>query len=140
MIRPIVAAIIEEPTSGRQEKIYAFLDTAADRDYISEECARRLGLDSKSSDIQIHTVDLVSKGGKLAPIKLKSLDRDSEMVCEDVVVGPFRARKFEEPLAKMDLRRYSHLDGIPFIDIEAKVEALICSAHIAAWFGDGLRR
>ena len=103
MIRPIVAAIVEEPISGRQEKIYAFLDTAADRDYISEECAKRLGLDSKSSDIQIHTVDSVSKGGKLAPIKLKSLDGDYEMICEDVVVGPFRAGKFEQPPAKMDL-------------------------------------
>ena len=105
------------------------MDTAADRDYISEECARRLGLDLKSSDIQIHTG---------SPIKLKSLDGDYEMVCEDVVVGPFRAGKFEEPPAKMDLRKYSHLDGIPFINIEAKVEALICSAHIAAWFGNGL--
>ena len=62
------------------------------------------------------------------------------MICEDVVVGPFRAGKFEQPPAKMDLRKYSHLDGVPFMDIEARVEALICSAHIAAWFGDGLRR
>ena len=48
---------------------------------------------------------------------------------EDALVGDFMAAKGDLALSKRDLSKSKHLNGINFIDIEAKVEALICIAH-----------
>ena len=44
MIRPIVAVTITNPVSGKSERIYALIDSGADRDYLSTDLGERLGL------------------------------------------------------------------------------------------------
>ena len=39
VIRPIVAACIMNPSNGKEEMVYALIDSGADRDFISTELA-----------------------------------------------------------------------------------------------------
>ena len=57
MVRPIVAVRVINPRNGELEEIYALLDSGADRDYLSERVAHKLGLETKKKSINLVTVE-----------------------------------------------------------------------------------
>ena len=140
-MRPIVAVRVVNPANGEIEEIYALLDSGADRDYLSERVAHKLGLVTKKKSINLVTVEEASnKTREMADIEIESVDGSYRAEIEEVLVGKFPEATRDVPPAKRDLSDHSHLDGINFIDIEAKVEAIISIAHADAWTGVEIRR
>ena len=141
MVRPIVAVRVINPRNGEIEEIYALLDSGADRDYLSERVAHKLGLETKRTSINLVTIEEASsKMREVADIEIESIDGNYRAEVEGVLVGKFPEATKDIPPAKRDLAGHDHLEGIEFIDIEAKVEAIISIAHADAWTGSEIRR
>ena len=141
MIRPIVAVTITNPVSGRSERIYALIDSGADRDYLSTDLGERLGLITKEEWMSITTVkDTREEWTETTSLVLGSTDGQYEARIEDAIIGRFPAARDDLAPAKKDWLECEHMEGIEFEDIDAKVEALICIAHEETWVGWEVRR
>ena len=57
VLRPIIAVMIMNPISRRKESVYAILDSGADRDYVSIDLARRLGLELEQREMELAAMD-----------------------------------------------------------------------------------
>ena len=141
VIRPIVAVRVVNPMNGAREEIYALLDSGADRDYLSDRVANAIGLTTRRRRVNLVTVEEASRREReMADLEFESLDGSYKAEVEDVLVGKFPESTRDIPPAKRDLSSFSHLEGIEFIDLEAKVEAIISIAHAEAWTGMEIRR
>ena len=141
VIRPIVAIRVINPASGKSEEIYALLDSGADRDYLSERVAGAIGLSTKRRNVNLVTVeDSSRRERKMADLEFESLDGNYKAEVEDVLVGKFPESTRDIPPAKRDLTAFEHLRDLEFIDIDARVEAIISIAHAEAWTGMEIRR
>ena len=130
MIRPIVATRITNPATGKEEAVYALYDTGADTDYISDSLAQRLGLKLNKEFIQLSTaVGNIAENMNTTTIRMRSMDGAYEATIQDCLVGPFPNSR-DIPPAKRDWSGFEHLREIVFINIEARVELIISSAHI----------
>ena len=130
MIRPIVATIIINQTTGQEEAVYALYDTGADTDYISDSLAQRLGLQMNREFIELSTaVGEIADTMNTTTIKMRSMDGRYEAVVQDCLVGPFPNSR-DIPPAKRDWSDFEHLKDIQFISLESTVELIISSAHI----------
>ena len=130
MIRPIVAVTITNPVSGKSERIYALIDSGADRDYLSTDLGERLGLITREEWMSITTVkDTREEWTETTSLILGSTDGQYEARIEDAIIGRFPAARDDLAPAKKDWLECEHMEGIEFEDIDAKVEALICIAH-----------
>ena len=130
VIRPIVAARITNPRSGREEAVYALYDTGADTDYISSSLAQRLGLELNKEFIELSTaVGEIAGNMNTTTIKMRSMDGGYEAMIQDCLVGPFPNSR-DIPPAKRDWSSYEHLKDIEFVSLDASVEIIISSAHI----------
>ena len=124
--------------TGKKEECYALLDTGADRDYISDEIAAKLGLNIDMKRSKIYGVNNVTdKMGKQTNLIMKSLNGIYEATVNDALVGDFTAADPNEAPAKRDLSKFHHLDDIPLINLNARVEVLLGSGHIQTWQGWG---
>ena len=140
-MRPIVAIRVINPRNAEVEEIYALLDSGADRDYLSEGVARRLGLETQRRRINLVTVEETSsREREMADVEIEALDGAYRAEVKEMLVGRFPESTRDIPPAKRDLSDHQHLQGISFYDIEAKVEAIISIAHAEAWTGRELRR
>ena len=141
VVRPIVAIRVINPMNAEMEEIYALLDSGADRDYLSERVARKLGLEMRHKEVNLVTVEEASKKVReMADVEIESLDGYYRAEVEEILVGKFPESSRDIPPSKRDLSDQPHLDGIEFHDIDAKVEAIISIAHAEAWTGVELRR
>ena len=141
VIRPIVAVRVVNPGNGRKEEVYALLDSGADRDYLSERVADAIGLRTKRRNVNLVTVEeSIRKERKMADLEFESLDGNYRVEVEDVLVGKFPDSTRDVPPSRRDLSPFQHLRGIDFIDIDARVEAIISIAHAEAWTGMEIRR
>ena len=59
-MRPIVAVRVINPANGEIQEIYALLDSGADRDFLSERVAHKLGIVTKKKSINLVTVEEAS--------------------------------------------------------------------------------
>ena len=110
------------PTSGREEAVYALYDTGADTDYISESLAQRLGLSMNEEFIELSTaVGEIADTMKTTTIRMRSMDGRYEAVVQDCLVGPFPNSR-DIPPAKRDWSEYEHLRDIEFISLDSAVE------------------
>ena len=135
VVCPIVAVKVVNPKSKKEEKVYCLLDSGANKDFFSVELAERLGLKMRGKYLPMATVNTVSYEERLvADLQIKSIDGSYEIAIEEVVVGDFAAGKETTPPSKQKLEKFDHLKDLPFINLEAKVECLLGSAHIASWF------
>ena len=124
--------------TGKKENIYSLLDTGADRDYISDKVAIKLGLKVDRRWSKIYGVNSVTDGmGKQANLIFKTFNQSYEATVNDALVGDFTGAEGDEAPSKRDLSRYHHLDDVEFINIDSKVEALLGSGHIQTWQGWG---
>ena len=140
-MRPIVAIRVINPRNAEVEEIYALLDSGADRDYLSEGVARRLGLETQRRRINLVTVEETSsREREMADVEIEALDGAYRAEVKEMLVGRFPESTRDIPPAKRDLSDHQHLQGISFYNIEAKVEAIISIAHAEAWTGRELRR
>ena len=130
VIRPIVAARVINPKTGHKEEVYALLDTGADRDYLSTRVRDRMDLERRESVINLKTVSESSIGMReVSDIILESMDGSYKSSVQDIMVGNFPNSDSDVIPAKEDWSGIKHLEGKEFIDIEAKVEMIISSAH-----------
>ena len=135
VICPIVAVNVINPKTKKEEKVYCLLDSGANKDYFSVELAERIGLKTRGKFLPMATVNEVSYEERLvADLQIKSLDGTYEIGIEEVVIGDFAAGKETTPPAKQNLANFDHVKDLPFINLNAKVECLLGSAHIASWF------
>ena len=144
MIRPIVAVRVINPSTRKEEMVYALFDSGSDKDFISTELAVRLGLKITSRWTELTTINTTTEGmSPRAKIAIKSSSGSYSSNVEDAIVGDFGAAKGDLPPAKRDFSKAEHLHGVPFIDIDAKIEALISVAHgVTVWgwrIKEGLR-
>ena len=131
-----MAVTIANPDNGKEEEVYALIDTGSDRDFMSKELAERLGLKINVKWTELHTVNTSTKGwSPQSSIGIRSRDGSYMANVKDALVGDFAAANGEVGPAKRDLSKYSHIVGTDFIDIDSKVEALICAAHGETWHG-----
>ena len=87
---------------------------------------------------KIYGVNNVSdEMGKQANLIIKTFNGTYEATVNDALVGDFTAAEGDEAPAKRDLSKFHHLDDIPFINLDTKVEALLGSGHIQTWQGWG---
>ena len=141
VIRPIVAVKVVNPENGNSEEIYALLDSGADKDYLSERVAGTIGLRTKSRRVNLVTVEESSRRErKMADLEFESLDGTYKVGVEDVLIGKFPESTRDIPPSKRDLSAFEHLKEVNFIDIDARVEAIISIAHAEAWTGMEIRR
>ena len=118
------------PTSGKEEAVYALYDTGADTDYISTSLAQRLGLRLNKEFIELSTaVGEIAENMNTTTIRMRSMDGMYEAAIQDCLVGPFPNSR-DIPPAKRDWSEYEHLKEIEFIRLDANVELIISSAHI----------
>ena len=140
-MRPIVAITIANTKTGKKESVYAILDSGADRDYVGISLARRLGLEMAQKEMGVSFVDTTSWGKRnTASVKLGNLSGSYQLEIHDVIVGDFASGKDEIPPAKRSWEEFDHLRDLEFIDIQAKAEVLLSSAHLALWFEKTPRR
>ena len=141
VIRPIVAVKVANPANGRSEAIYALLDSGADRDYLSDRVAEAIGLSTRTRSVNLVTVEeSTRRERRMANVELESIDGTYKVEVEDVLVGRFPESTRDIPPAKRDLASFDHLKDIEFINIDARVEAIISIAHAEAWTGMEIRR
>ena len=141
MVRPIVAIRVINPRNAEMEEIYALLDSGADRDYLSEGVARRLGLETTKKRINLVTVEETSERVReMADVEIEALDGAYRAEVKEMLVGQFPESTKDIPPAKRDLSDQHHLDGVSFYDIDARVEAIVSIAHAEAWTGKEIRR
>ena len=101
MVRPIVAVRVINPRNGEIEEIYALLDSGADRDYLSERVAHKLGLETKKTSINLVTIEEASsKMREIADIEIESIDGNYRAEVEGVLVGKFPEATKDIPPAK----------------------------------------
>ena len=130
VIRPIVAARVINPETGQKEEVYALVDTGADRDYLSTRVRDRLGLVKRESVINLKTVSESSIGVReISDIILESMDGSYKASVQDIMVGKFPDSDSDVIPAKEDWSGMKHLEDKIFVDIEARVEMIISSAH-----------
>ena len=116
---------ITNPTTG-EEEIYALIDSGANKDFISTHLANRLGLEISVRWTKLFSVNSTTEGmSPKARMTMSSRDGSYTSNVRDALVGDSTAAEGDLAPAKRDLSKCRHLDGIEFIDIEAKVEALI---------------
>ena len=85
-----MATNIVNPRNGKSEKIYAILDSGADRDYISQATAERIGLPIRWEMLTMQEAETVStKMRQLSEISMQSIDGSYKATIDDVIVGPF---------------------------------------------------
>ena len=115
--------------------VYALFDCGADKDFISTELAVRLGLKITSKWTELTTINTSTQGmSPRAEIAIKSSSGSYSSKIQDAIVGDFGAAKGDLPPAKRDFSGAEHLHGVPFIDIDAKIEVLISVAHgVTVW-------
>ena len=124
------------PSNGKEEMVYALIDSEADRDFISTKLAKRLGLKISTKWTELNSVNTTTVGwSPRAEMAIKSSNGSYRSEVEDALVGDFTAAKGDLPPAKRDLSKAEHLKGTHFIDIDAKVEALISVAHGETFWG-----
>ena len=124
------------PSNRKEEMVYALFDSGADKDFISTELAGRLGLRISSKWTELTSINTTTEGwSPRAEIAIKSSSGSYSSEIEDAIVGDFAAVKGDLPPAKRDLSKAEHLNGIHFIDIDAKIEALISVAHGVTFWG-----
>ena len=141
MLRPIVAISIANIRTGKKESVYAILDSGADRDYVGINLAQRLGLEMEQKELELTFIDTTSKGRRnTASIKLGNLSGSYQIEVRDVIVGDFASGKDEIPPSQKSWEEFDHLRDLEFIDIDAKVEVLLSTAHLALWFEKTPRR
>ena len=101
VLRPIVAVTIINPISRRKELVYAILDSGADRDYVSIDLARHLGLELEQREMELAIKDTTSWGERnLLSVKLGNLAGSYEADVDDVINGGFATGMNKIPPAK----------------------------------------
>ena len=124
---------VQNVQTGQQEKVYALLDSGADRDFISSALVERLGLPTIKS--LIHLKAFGENTTAMRPtneIGLESIQGSYSVKIKDVLVGDFPVSSNDCIPGKEDWTAYYWLKDIPFVDIEAKIEMLVSSAHSEA--------
>ena len=140
-MRPLVAARVRNPKTGKAEEVFALVDTGANRDYISTELAERLALEVNYSTLKLKTATDSSVGIRpMADVILESLEGEYRAEVSDVLIGDFPCKDSSLAPGKKDWSAYRHLRGIEFIDIEAEVEVIISSGHTDATIWTDVRR
>ena len=134
VIRPIVAAKVSNPSTGKSECLYALVDSGADRDYLSSRVRDRLGLEKRESLINLKTVGSQSVGVReITDLELQSMDGSYKAQIMDALVGDFPNSTNDVIPSKHDWSGIKHLENKPFIDLDAQVEMIISSAHGVAY-------
>ena len=89
-----MAATITNPVSGKTERIYALIDSGADRDYLSTDLGERLGLITKEEWMTITTVkDTREELTETTSLTLGSTDGQYEARIDDTIIGKFPAAR-----------------------------------------------
>ena len=111
-IRPIVALRVVNPATGEREAIYALLDSAADRDYLSVRVAKKLKLPVKRVTMNLVTVEDSSRRERMVGmVEFHSMDGSYEAKLNDVLIGymaqatPRRTRVLSRPIRYAKLGR-----------------------------------
>ena len=113
---------ITNPTTGKEEEIYALIDSGANRDFISTQLANRLGLEISVRWTKLFSINSTTEGmSPRARMTMSSRDRSYTSNVRDALVGNLAAAGGDIAPAKQDLSQCRHLDGITFIDIEYAV-------------------
>ncbi len=129
-----MALFLRNVETGEREKIYGLLDTGADRDYLSLELARRLGIQLEESEFPVASFEEVKcKRRDTATFVIESILGDYEVMIEDALVGRFPEAGRDLPPSKRNWQAFEHLEDLEFIDIPARVEMIISVAHSDAW-------
>ena len=89
--------------TGEFEKIYAILDTAADRDYISRKLAARLGIQTEDTWMTLVEAANVSEGYRqTGRIMMESLDGNYKADISDAMIETFPQGSRDLPPSKQD--------------------------------------
>ena len=85
-----MAVTIANPDNGKEEEVYALIDTGSDRDFMSKELAERLGLKINVKWTELHTVNTSTKGwSPQSSIGIRSRDRSYMANVKDALVWDF---------------------------------------------------
>ena len=110
------------------------LDSACDRDVISEGLAKELGLEMRSEMITVNTVESrTTLPRHLADFRLESLDESYVVRVDGALVNNLVSSINDIPPAKRDLSTLSHGEGVEFVDIDASIGVIISVSHAEAW-------
>ena len=106
-------ATITNPISGKTERIYALIDSGADRDYLSTDLGVRLGLITKEELMTITTVkDTKEEWTETTSLILGSVDGQYEAKIDDAIIGRFPAARDDLAPAKKDWSEFEYMEGV----------------------------
>ena len=98
-----MAAKVKNPISGKGEEVFALVDTGANRDYMSTELAKRLGLEMKYLTMNLKTATEASTGVRpMTYMILESRDGQYRARVDDVLIGEFPCKDSSMALGKKD--------------------------------------
>ena len=122
--------------------MWAFLDTASDRDFIDLMIAEEIGVSLTEEILSVATVEgRISARKQMGSISISSINRQYEAEVQDAVFATFPTASNDLPPCYRDLSKFHHLTGIEFPVLPGKRIGMIVSvAHHGAWLGGEVRR
>ena len=112
------------------------LDTCADKDVISEDVVKRLGLKQVTKTMTVQTVETkMTQKRRLANFQVESVQEGSsyKVEIEQALVAKLWCGENDIPPSKRDLSKYDHLEDVTFEDDDVDVGLILSVAHAETW-------
>ena len=129
---------VDESTSSI---VYAMLDSGSDRDIVTPELAKKLGLVQRAKSVTIQTVDSnMTSNRHFADLRVESIDEVYGADISGALVCSLLTSNEDAPPSKRGFNKLSHAQGIHFEDHDASVQMILGVAHAETWVGGEIRR
>ena len=139
-IRPIVTLLVTNLTTGEKTKIFALFDTGSDREFLAGTAAQKIDLATREKLVEVTTLKGPEvRTTKMADFRVESIDGSYVCDVNDAIIDNLPVVESDIPPAKRDLSGFSHLDDIPFDDLDGNVDLVLGAAHAAAFWGGEVR-
>ena len=117
------------------------IDSGADRDVISEEMTKKLGLETTWTELRVVTIDSeILSRRKLAKFSIESLEEEYKADVTEALVGQILTGESDIPPHRRDISAMPHLEGISFQKSNEGVHLIVGAAHAEAWIPSEIRR
>ena len=117
------------------------LDSGSDRDVVSSELTKELGLENKTKTVTIQTVNSTTTATRqFVDFRIEAIDESYGADVVEALSGGLLTSENDIPPSRRDFSSCTNARDITFIDVDAKVEMILGIAHAESWMGAEVRR